>query len=111
MTRYNPVGRLDDIIMQLEQLYEDAQDIFDAHVDAVMARNPKAISFGVTKWNEIAIPAGSALNYMAALKMLREKYAWRAARRPADEDDVNNRFHPARIPLIGPNHRPRSLTN
>ena len=34
------VGRLDDIIVQLEKLHEEAQRIFDAHVDELRCRTP-----------------------------------------------------------------------
>jgi hypothetical protein len=66
------VGRLDHIIAELERLYNDAQDIFDAHVDFLCARNP-GIPFGVLKRNEIAVPAGNSLNYIQALKIVRAK--------------------------------------
>ena len=66
------VGRLDDIIVQLEKLHEEAQGIFDAHIDELRCRTP-GIPFGVLKSCEIASPAGSSLNYIAALKIVREK--------------------------------------
>ena len=71
---HTAVGRLDDIIAQLEKLQKDAQEIFDAHVDELRCNTPCA-SFGVLKTRAIAAPAGSTLNYVAALKMLREKFA------------------------------------
>ena len=74
MARPNPVGRLDNIIEQLEVLHADAQQIFNAHVDALLVRQPSGTAFGVLKYREIAVPAESALNYVAALKMLREKF-------------------------------------
>jgi hypothetical protein len=66
------VGRLDDIIVQLEKLHEEAQDIFDAHIDELRCRTP-GIPFGVLKSCEIASSAGSSLNYIAALKIVRKK--------------------------------------
>jgi hypothetical protein len=69
----NAGGRLDDIIRQLEKLYGDAQAIFDSHVEDLRRQKPN-VPFGILKANEIARPAGSALNYVAALKMLREKF-------------------------------------
>ena len=66
------VGRLDGIIAQLEKLHQDAQEIFDAHIDVLRCRAPYA-SFGDLKYREIASPAGSSLNYIAALKIVREK--------------------------------------
>jgi hypothetical protein len=72
MARQVAVGRLDRIIRELEQLYKEAQDIFDAHVEVVRCGTP-GIPFGVLKSCEIAAPAGSALNYIAALKIVRKK--------------------------------------
>lgn len=66
------VGRLDHIIKELERLYNDAQDIFDSHIDFVSCRNP-GLPFGVLKSNEIAGPAGNSLNYIRALKIVRAK--------------------------------------
>ena len=66
------VGRLDNIIKELERLHNDAQDIFDAHIEVVRCQTP-GIPFGVLKSCEIASPAGSSLNYIAALKIVREK--------------------------------------
>jgi hypothetical protein len=71
MARQKPVGRLDNIISQLEQLHKDAQGIFDAHVDEMRCRMP-GIPFGVLKACEITNRAGSALDYLRALKIVRE---------------------------------------
>jgi len=59
----NAGGRLDDIIRQLEKLYGDAQAIFDSHVEDLRRQKPN-VPFGILKANEIARPAGSALNYV-----------------------------------------------
>jgi hypothetical protein len=67
------VSRLDSIIEQLEKLYSDSQGIFDAHVDCLMRDFPPGTSFGWVKAREVTTPAGSALNYIAALKLVREK--------------------------------------
>jgi hypothetical protein len=67
------VGRLDNIIAQLEKLQNDAQGIFDAHVDELCCQTP-GIPWGILKTSEIAAPAGSTIDYVAALKMLREKF-------------------------------------
>lgn len=67
------VSRLDSIIEQLEQLHKDAQGIFDAHVDCLMCDQPLGTSFGVLKARAITTPAGSALNYVRALKLVRER--------------------------------------
>jgi hypothetical protein len=72
MARPSPVGRLDDIIEQLEKLHKDAQDIFDAHIDVLRCQTP-GIPFGVLKSCELTGPAGSSLNYIAALKIVRER--------------------------------------
>jgi hypothetical protein len=72
MARQVAVGRLDNIIRELERLHKDAQDIFNAHVDVVRCQSP-GTSFGVLKAYEICTPAGSALNYINALKIVREK--------------------------------------
>jgi hypothetical protein len=65
-------SRIDRIIKELEQLHTDAQGIFDAHVDYLCCKERSA-SFGALKSREIARPAGSALNYVAALKIVRKK--------------------------------------
>jgi hypothetical protein len=72
MARQVAVGRLDRIIRELEQLHKEAQDIFDAHVEVARCKSP-GIPWGVLKSCEIATPAGSTLNYIAALKIVREK--------------------------------------
>jgi hypothetical protein len=66
------VGRIDNIIQELERLHTDAQGIFDAHIDYVRYRAP-SVPFGVLKSREIAGPAGSAIDYIAALKIVRRK--------------------------------------
>jgi hypothetical protein len=67
------VKRLDRIIAELEKLHNEANDIFDAHVDVVMCDLPRGTSFGVTKLREIAEPAGLTLNYVKALKLIRDR--------------------------------------
>jgi hypothetical protein len=68
------VGRLDNLIKELERLHTDAQDIFDAHIDFVRSRAP-SVPFGVMKFREIAGPAGNTIDYVAALKIVRKKIA------------------------------------
>jgi hypothetical protein len=65
-------GRLDKIIRGLERLQIEAQDIFNAYVDEKICNEPRA-SFGEAKMYYIARPAGSALDYIAALKHVREQ--------------------------------------
>jgi hypothetical protein len=67
------VSRLDLIIEQLEQAHKAAQDIFDAHVDCLMCDQPRGTSFGMLKAREITTPAGSALNYVRALQIVRDR--------------------------------------
>jgi hypothetical protein len=69
------VGRLDNIIHELERLHTDAQDIFDAHIDYVRCRAPSSVPFGTLKFREIAGPAGNTIDYVAALKIVRKKIA------------------------------------
>lgn len=66
------VGRIDRIVKDLERLHAEAQEIFNAHIDYVACRSP-SVPFGTLKAREIAGPAGNALNYIAALKIVREK--------------------------------------
>ena len=55
------------------RLHVEAQDIFDAHVDYALAKDRSVNSFGEMKVREIARPAGNALNYIEALKLVRKK--------------------------------------
>jgi hypothetical protein len=66
------VSRIDNTIKDLERLHAVAQDIFDAHIDYARCRTP-TVPFGTLKSRIIAAPAGSTLNYIAALKIVREK--------------------------------------
>ena len=72
MSRQPAVGRLDRIVRELETLHNEANDIIDAHIDVVRCQTP-GVPFGTIKMCEIAAPAGSALNYIEALKIVREK--------------------------------------
>jgi hypothetical protein len=69
---HKSVGRLDQIIADLERLQNDAQGIFDAYVDELRCKTPW-IPFGVLKAKALCLPAGSQLNYVAALKLLRDR--------------------------------------
>jgi hypothetical protein len=77
MARQPAVGRLDNIIQELERLHRDAHDIIDAHVDSVHCQMP-GIPFGVLKSREIAQPAGNSLNYINALTIVRQKITGKA---------------------------------
>lgn len=85
MARQVAVGRLDNIIRELERLHKDAQGIFDAHIDVVRCQAPD-IPFGVLKSCEIAGPAGSSLNYIAALKIVRKKITEQKERNTRESD-------------------------
>ena len=68
-------GRLDKIITQLERLQSDASEIIDAHVTALHCQYPPGTSWGATKAAYIFPQAGSQLNFVKALKFIRQKYA------------------------------------
>jgi hypothetical protein len=65
------VGRIDNTIKELERLHAVARDIIDAHVDYVRCKTP-GVPAGIVEQCEINGPAGSALNYVAALKIVRK---------------------------------------
>jgi hypothetical protein len=67
------VGRLDDIVAQLERLQKDANQILDAYTDKLMCTEPRGTSWGDLKYRKIAAPAGSTINHVAALKLVRER--------------------------------------
>jgi hypothetical protein len=66
------MGRLERVVAELEKLEKDADDILNTYVDQLMCREPPGTSWGVTKYNKILAPAGSTVNRVAALRMLRE---------------------------------------
>jgi hypothetical protein len=70
-TNTSSVGRLDKIVLELERLQADAQDIVDSHVDYLCCKSPR-VPFGTLKFREIAVPAGSTMDYVAALKIVRK---------------------------------------
>jgi hypothetical protein len=72
------VGRIDNIIRDLERLHADAQDIMNAHIDYVHCRCP-TVPFGTLKAREIAAPAANTINYVNALKIVRGKITGAAA--------------------------------
>lgn len=67
------VGRLDDIVAQLERLQKDANQIPDAYTDELICREPRGTSWGDLKYRKIAAPAGSTIDHIAALKLVRDK--------------------------------------
>jgi hypothetical protein len=58
----------------LEQLQNDADHIIDAHVNCWLAQHPEAVSRGAAKIDLIAKPAGSTLNRIEALKVVRANW-------------------------------------
>ena len=66
--------RLDRIMHELEILQNDADGIIDAHVNAYLARHPEIASWGEAKIRLIARPAGSTLNRVEALKVVRANW-------------------------------------
>jgi len=66
------VGRLDRVVTELERLQKDADDIINTFVDQIMHDQPRGASWGVTKHNKIMAPAGSTLDRVAALRMVRD---------------------------------------
>jgi hypothetical protein len=67
-------SRLDRIIGELDRLHRDADQIFDAHVICILRDLPPDTSFGVTKYRFLE-PAGRAINYIEALKLVRDSMA------------------------------------
>ena len=66
------VGRLNDIIRKLEVLQKDANEIIDTYTEGLLCNAAPAVSWGATK-HQLMAPAGSTLNYVAALKLLRDR--------------------------------------
>ena len=64
--------RVQQIIDQLEDLHRQAHEIFDARVEVILAGQPYGTSVGATKVNCIFAPAGQTLDYIKALKNLRD---------------------------------------
>jgi hypothetical protein len=64
--------RVQQIIDQLEELHQQAHEIFDARVEVILAGQPYGTSFGATKVNCIFAPSGSTLDYVKALQNLRD---------------------------------------
>jgi hypothetical protein len=64
-------GRLNNIIAGLDRLQREANEILDGHVRVLMHSKPYGTSFGLTKM-ETFLPAGTTLNYAAALKIVRD---------------------------------------
>jgi hypothetical protein len=74
-------GRLDHIIDELRRLHADADNILDAHVNCLLRDLPPGTSFGATKYRALE-PAGRALNYVEALRLVRDSIACRRSAQP-----------------------------
>jgi hypothetical protein len=66
-------GKLDKAINELEKAEQTATEILDEYTDVLVRRGPSNISWGVTRFRHIMAPAGSRLNYLAALRQLRDR--------------------------------------
>jgi hypothetical protein len=65
------ISRLDRIVGELERLYSEADEIFDRCTDLLMVNAPRGASWGQTKYDRIAFPAGPTFNRIRALKIVR----------------------------------------
>jgi len=66
-------GKLDKAITELEKAEQTATEILDEYTDVLVTGQPEGSSWGVTRYNLIMKPAGSRLNYLAALKQLKDR--------------------------------------
>jgi hypothetical protein len=66
-------GKLDQAIDELQKAEQKATEILDQYTDVLVAGQPEGSSWGVTRYNQIMKPAGSRLNYLAALKQLKDR--------------------------------------
>ena len=64
-------GRLDRIVADLERLQKEADEILNTYTDQLVSNATSGTSWGVTKYQQLAAPAGSTMNRVAALKILR----------------------------------------
>ena len=64
------MSRIDRMINDFERLKRDAQEIIDVYVDGI---RPNGVPFGVVRHCEITNPAGTDLNYVNALRLVRDK--------------------------------------
>jgi hypothetical protein len=66
-------GKLDKAIDELQKAEQTATEILDQYTDVLVTGQPEGVSWGVTRYNLIMKPAGSRLNYLAALKQLKDR--------------------------------------
>jgi hypothetical protein len=64
-------GRLDNIIKELERWQGAANEVLDHHVQVLLCDMPRGTSFGKVKLRTF-MPAGITLDYVNALKMVRD---------------------------------------
>ena len=66
------VSRLDRVAGDLERLHKEADEIFNVYVDLLLANAPRGTSWGQTKLQRLAFPAGSTFDRINALKIVRK---------------------------------------
>jgi hypothetical protein len=66
-------NRIDDLIGQIEKLHAEAHDIIDLHVEEIREVRP-SVPFTTIKAREVLNRAGSTVNIVEALKLIREKH-------------------------------------
>ena len=71
------IGRLDTIVAELEKLQQDANQILNAYIDELLRREPRGTSWGDLKYRKIALPSGSTINHVNALKLIRDQITGR----------------------------------
>jgi hypothetical protein len=67
-------GRLDRIVADLERLQREADEILNTYTDQLVSTGPSGTSWGVTKYQQLAAPAGSTFNRIEALKILKDRF-------------------------------------
>lgn len=66
------VSRIDRLLKELESTHDEAQQIFDAHATYMRSKKYPKAGFEDVKIRHVTGPAGSALNYINALKIVRK---------------------------------------
>jgi hypothetical protein len=66
------VSRLNSIIADLERIQKDADEIINTHIDGLLCNAAPGLSWGETRHRLLA-PLGSRPNYVAALRLLRDR--------------------------------------
>ena len=68
------VSRIDRLIRELETAQNEADEIFNTHLDAILCEAPPRTSYGAIRHREIGQAAGGQINYVNALRHLRDRY-------------------------------------